>query len=259
MIAVVLLAAFAFFLSGGRWFIVQTPSMGQAAPVGTLILTTPTNGDVAVGDIITFRPPTSPAEVYTHRIIAIGPEGAITTRGDINGATDPWQLQASDIIGGATVVLPGAGWFVKAVPIITIGSLLVWLLTSLFRGATTRSALRVAGVSLVFATAAFVLRPLIGIVVLSTTVDTAGADATVVSTGLLPIRVEAVGGNHADLSAGQVGTLTVPSLVDSSQYHLASALNLSLVGWIILAAVCAIPLLWTLIVGLPAEPESNAA
>lgn len=257
LIAAVLLAAFVFFLAGGRWFIVQTPSMGETAPVGTLLLTTPTNGEVAVGDIITFRPPTSPAEVYTHRIIAISPEGTITTRGDINGATDPWQLQKSDIVGGTAVVLPGVGWFVKAVPLVTIGSLLVWLLTSLFRSATTRSALRVAGVSLVFASAAYILRPLIGLVVLSTTADTAGADATVVSTGLLPIRVQAVGGTHTDLITGEVGTLTVPSLVDSSQYHLSSALNLSLTGWIILGAVCAIPLLWTIIVGLPAEPESS--
>ncbi|RFA13147.1 hypothetical protein B7R22_14205 [Subtercola boreus] len=116
----------------------------------------------------------------------------------------------------------------KAVPIVTIGTLLI-------------------------------LRPLIGLVVLSTTADTTGADATVVSTGILPIRVAAVGGNHADLISGQAGTLTVPTLVDTSQYHLSSALNLSVIGWVILIAVCAIPLLWTIIVGLPADPEDNTA
>ncbi|RFA13148.1 hypothetical protein B7R22_14210 [Subtercola boreus] len=94
LLAVLLLAALVFFITGGRWFVVQTPSMGETAPVGTLILTTPTNGQVAVGDIITFRPPTSPGEVYTHGIIAISADGAISTRGDINGATDPWQLRA---------------------------------------------------------------------------------------------------------------------------------------------------------------------
>ncbi|RFA18700.1 hypothetical protein B7R25_14145 [Subtercola boreus] len=253
----VLLSAFVFFLTGGRWFVVQTPSMGETAPVGTLILTTPTNGQVAVGDIITFRPPSSPTETYTHRIIQVSTDGLISTRGDINGATDPWQLAATDIIGHAAFVLPMAGWFVKAVPIITIGTLLVWLVTSLFRSATTRSALRIAGVSLVVSVAAYILRPLIGLVVLSTTADTTGADATVVSTGMLPIRVQAVGGNHADLVSGQVGTVTVPSLIDTSQYHLSSALNLSLTGWIILILVCAIPLLWTIIVGLPADPESG--
>ncbi|RFA13095.1 hypothetical protein B7R22_14370 [Subtercola boreus] len=232
--------------------------MGQTAPVGTLILTTPTDNRVAVGDVITFRPPTSPTEIYTHRVIAITTDGAISTRGDINGATDPWQLYPADIIGHATVILPAVGWYVKAVPIIAVGTLLVWLVSSLFRSPTTRSALRVAGISLVVATAAYILRPLIGIVVLSTTADSTGAHAAIVSTGMLPIRVQAVGGDHTDLISGQVGTLTVPSLVDSSQYHLSSALNLPVAGWIILAAVCAIPLLWTVIVGLPADAENGS-
>lgn len=258
VLAAVLLGALVFFLTGGRWFVVQTPSMGQTAPVGTLILTTPTNNQVTVGDIITFRPPTSPSEIYTHRIIAKTSDGAISTRGDINGATDPWQLHPADIIGRAAVILPAAGWYVKAVPILTIGILLVWLVSTLFRSVATRSALRVAGNSLVVATAAYILRPLIGIVVLSTTADSTGANATVVSTGILPIRVQAVGGNYTDLASGQVGTLTVPSLVDTSQYHISSALNLPVTGWIILAAVCAIPLLWTMIVGLPADAEDGS-
>ncbi|RFA23338.1 hypothetical protein B7R23_00025 [Subtercola boreus] len=224
-----------------------------------MILTTPTYDSNEVGDVITFHPPTTPDEVYTHRIISIDADGAISTRGDINGATDPWQLRSSDIIGHASFILPTAGWVVKAIPIVAVGSLLVWALSSMFRSPTTRSALRVAGTSLVVAVAAYILRPLIGIVVLSTTADTTGATATVVSTGILPIRVQAAGGNTADLVTGQVGTLTVPSLLDTSQYHLASALNLSLLGWVILLAVCAIPLLWTIIIGLPADPENGTA
>ncbi|WP_116416955.1 signal peptidase I [Subtercola boreus] len=259
VLGAVLLAALVFFLTGGRWFVVQTPSMGETAPVGTLILTTPTYDSNEVGDVITFHPPTTPDEVYTHRIISIDADGAISTRGDINGATDPWQLRSSDIIGHASFILPTAGWVVKAIPIVAVGSLLVWALSSMFRSPTTRSALRVAGTSLVVAVAAYILRPLIGIVVLSTTADTTGATATVVSTGILPIRVQAAGGNTADLVTGQVGTLTVPSLLDTSQYHLASALNLSLLGWVILLAVCAIPLLWTIIIGLPADPENGTA
>ncbi|TIH30477.1 S26 family signal peptidase [Subtercola vilae] len=255
LIAALLIGMVVFFFTGGRWFIVQTPSMGQTAPVGTLILTTPAPAvGVAVGDIITFRPPTSPTEIYTHRVISIT-DGNIKTQGDINGAVDPWVLHPGDIIGIAAVVLPTIGWAVRALPILAIGTVLVWLISGLFRSATSRSALRVAGVSLVAATAAYILRPLIGIVLLSTNADTTGAHATVVSTGILPIRVQAAGGNHADLVTGQVGTLDVPTLIQNSQYHLSSALNLSLPGWMILGIVCVLPLLWCLIIGLPSDPD----
>ncbi|RFA10300.1 hypothetical protein B7R54_14595 [Subtercola boreus] len=257
LLSSILIAALLFFLAGGRWFIVQTPSMGETAPVGTLMLTTPSL-HTAVGDIITFHPPTAPNETFTHRVIAITDQG-ISTQGDINGAIDPWMLAPTDIIGEAAVILPAAGWFVKALPLVAIGAALVWLVSSMFRTAARRSAVRIAGFSFVVAAAAYILRPLIGVVVLSTNADETGAHATVVSTGILPIRVQAVGGTSADLVTGQVGSLDIPSLVDSSQYHLSSALNMSLVGWIVLGAICALPLLWSIIVGLPAENEEFPA
>ncbi|PPF79519.1 S26 family signal peptidase [Subtercola sp. Z020] len=257
LLASILIAAFLFFLAGGRWFIVQTPSMGETAPVGTLMLTTPTH-HVAVGDIITFHPPTAPNETFTHRVIKVTDQG-ISTQGDINGAIDPWMLAPTDIVGEAAVILPAAGWFVKALPIVAIGAVLVWFLSSMFHTAARRSAVRIAGFSFVVAAAAYILRPLIGVVVLSTNADETGAHATVVSTGILPIRVQAVGGTSADLVTGQVGDIDIPSLADTSQYHLSSALNMSLVGWIILGAICALPLLWSIVVGLPAENEEAPA
>lgn len=157
------------------------------------------------------------------------------------------------------MILPAVGWLVKALPIIVIGAVLVWAVSSMFRSASTRSALRIAGFSLVISVAAYILRPLLGLVVLSTNADETGAHATVVSTGILPIRVQATGGTTADLVTGQVGTLDVPSLVDTSQYHLSSALNLSLVGWIVLGSICAVPLLWSMIVGLPADTDEATA
>jgi len=67
---------------------VTTPSMGPAAPVGTLILTRPVRiGDTRVGDIIAFHPPTEPRETFTHRVVTVDPDGGLRTRGDINGAT----------------------------------------------------------------------------------------------------------------------------------------------------------------------------
>jgi signal peptidase I len=254
--AAIVLAAAVFYLAGGRWFIVETPSMGQVAPVGTLVLDTPVRASqLAVGDVITFHPPTAPGEVYTHRILAIAASGAISTRGDINGATDPWTLGQADLVGRVGVILPVIGWVVRAIPILALGALLVMLLVRLVDSPTNRAAYRVSGFSFVVAVAAFILRPFTNLIVLGTHATHAGATAMIVSTGILPIRVQAVGGGHVDLVDGQVGTLTVPTIAKHAHYAISSGLNLSLWGWVIAALICAIPLLWTLIVGLPAEQK----
>lgn len=90
---------------GGRWQVVATPSMGTAAPVGTLVLTVPADR-VAVGDIVTYHPPVAnhPNSV-THRVISVEPDGGFRTRGDINGAVDPWTVRPSNLVGVASYVL----------------------------------------------------------------------------------------------------------------------------------------------------------
>ncbi|WP_434318962.1 S26 family signal peptidase [Leifsonia sp. P73] len=66
----------AFWSTGWRWFIVESPSMGRTAPVGTLVVTSPVSvSAVHVGDVITFHPPTSPDETYTHRVREVTPPG----------------------------------------------------------------------------------------------------------------------------------------------------------------------------------------
>lgn len=253
-------AALLFHLHGGSWFIVKTPSMGTAAPVGTLVLTTPaTASDLRVGDVIAFHPPTSPNETYTHRVIGIGATGLVSTRGDINGATDPWQLTDTDLVGKATAVLPGLGWLIRGLPIVLLGVITVWLLTSRVKIAPRKASYRIAGVSLVVSVTAFLLKPFTGVVVEQVTTTGGNPGATVVSTGLLPIRVQAVHGTHADLATGQVGHLTVPASAHQDFYTLSTALHLGVWGWILFGFVCLLPLLWTMIVGLPPKQDEVAA
>lgn len=247
-----LVAALVFLAQGGRWFVVATPSMGTTAPVGTLVLTTPTAvSGLHSGDIISFHPPTAPTEIYTHRIVNISPEGDVTTRGDINGAVDPWTLHDADLIGRADTVIPGLGWVARGLPILVIGMLLVVLLTRLVRSRQWRAALRIVGASLVVSLAAFILKPFTGVAVLQTYVTAGKAGATVVSTGLLPIRVTAEHGTHVDLLTGQVGQLSIPSSLEDGYYRMSSALHLDVLGWILLFLMCSIPLIGTLVFGLP--------
>lgn len=243
---------------GGRWFVVATPSMGTSAPVGALVITWPTPVDALhTGDIVSFHPPTSPTQTYTHRIIGITPLGAVTTRGDINGAADPWQLRGSDLVGRAVAVLPGVGWIARGLPLLLVGVVLVLALTGAVRSPTLRAELRIVGATLAFSVTAFVLRPFTGLQVLQTSVSDGLVHATVVSTGLLPIRVAAERGAAVDLRAGEVGQLTFPAALDGGRFSVSSALHLGLVGWIVFAVVCCLPLIWILVFGLPGQDASD--
>ncbi|WIE75637.1 S26 family signal peptidase [Curtobacterium sp. MCSS17_007] len=249
-IAAVLLAAAVLFLSaGGRWFVVETPSMGEAAPVGTLVLDLPVDvATLRVGDIVSFETDANPGVVYTHRIIAIDAEG-LHTRGDINGATDPWTLTQHEVIGTPALLVPHLGWLFRAAPILLGGTLLIWTLTSAFTDRVTRTCLRIAGGALTTAYAAFVLKPFVNVTTITNTSSPHGVEATIVSSGIFPVRVDAHGGTTVHLVDGEVGRVVVHELTENGHYQLTSNIDLDPVGWAALIAVCLVPLVLCLAVG----------
>ena len=252
----VTIAGVVLYVCGMRWFMVETPSMGTAAPVGTLVITAPTPFTaVHVGEVIAFRPPTEPQHVYTHRVAAITPTG-VETRGDINGATDGWRLTKQDLIGRAVALIPGVGFLLRAVPMLIAGNAVVWLITRTSRVPAQRAALRNIGFHLVAALPSFVLHPFVQILVLQTQAAGSHIRAAVVSTGLLPVRVSASSGQHLDLIDGQVGTLSLPTTAGG--YHLTANLDLTTPELLLLIAICLIPMVVTFVVGLPEGPSENA-
>jgi signal peptidase I len=258
LLTLLVAATLLFQASGGRWFVVQTPSMGTTAPVGTLLLTTPVLvEDVQPGDVVSFHPSTTPDETYTHRVIAVDAEG-LTTQGDINGAVDPWKTDQHHLIGEATTILPGFGWLAKGLPLMLAGTVIVMILTRLIGSPTHRASMRMLGTSLVAAFTVFLLKPFVGLVVLEAVTRGTDVEASIVSTGLLPIRIAAEGGTATTLAAGEVGTITAPAGEAGRFHDISSTLDLPLWGWIVFGVLCAVPLLYTLIVGLPAEHEEPA-
>ncbi len=91
-------------------YIVVSGSMAPTIPTGALIVLQPVASDqLAVGEIITFQHPERPADLVTHRIVAIeeGPSGrSLVTQGDANVLPDSWR-----------VVGRGQGWrYLFAIP-----------------------------------------------------------------------------------------------------------------------------------------------
>jgi signal peptidase len=103
---------------GIRLVPVLTGSMSPYSPTGSLVVTVPVAGaDVAVGDVVAFRPP-APYEVVgghpiLHRVQSLTGDAAspaMTTKGDANPGADPWQVSlAGADLGRSVLVVPWVG------------------------------------------------------------------------------------------------------------------------------------------------------
>ncbi|MFI6683194.1 signal peptidase I [Streptomyces sp. NPDC050485] len=100
--AVVGAAAYGWFVHGLRYVPVLTGSMSPGMPPGSLAVTAPLDpADLAVGQIIAFRPPAPLApqdgKPVLHRVwkLETQPDGhrSLQTKGDANAAEDSWVLK----------------------------------------------------------------------------------------------------------------------------------------------------------------------
>lgn len=242
-----------FTISGGSWFVVDSPSMGVAAPVGTVLFDRPVRGPLHLGEIITYRSPANASVTYTHRVIRIDRDGSVQTKGDINGAIDPWTINRAEILGTPVLIVPWIGWFFRAVPILVLGLVVVAVATSFIRDRVARGTAWVLGVTCAIAVAGVVLQPFVAVDVLATTASATSVHATVVSTGILPTEVRVLGGDSVVLNDGQVGHLAVAVLHGSGKYQLESSVHMGPLGTLMLTVVCAIPLVWCLALGRAKE------
>lgn len=255
-VAVALIVGFAMFaaawrVQGGRWERVETPSMGTVAPVGTLLWIKPVAFDrLKVGDFITFHPPGDRGRTYSHRVYKIDADHTIETKGVIP-APDPWRLTARDVVGKVEMRWWGFGWVVVAAPILLIGALAAGFVVSMVR---QRWKLPVGLVlaSLVLTVAISVYRPFVNAqqIAFAPTGSGAGANATYVGTGLLPITLQAAAGPHAVLRAGQVGTVHVNAPDAHHTLRVTLKPDIPWSFWAALVLCCLIPGLYSAVVGV---------
>ncbi|MHC1560026.1 LamG-like jellyroll fold domain-containing protein [Actinomycetospora sp. C-140] len=252
LVAVAILAVFGAALTwhptGGRWQIISTPSMGTAAPVGSVVLTRPAVKGTA-GDVVTFRPPEGGHSV-THRVVAVDPDPAgpgLRTKGDINGAADPWVLHAPDLTGTVVAVAPGLGWLVRALPALIAGVVLLWWATRRWLPWRWAVPTRVLGLSILLGATSLVLRPFVGTTTLATVAEADRTNITLVSTGLLPTRVTADTGGELDLVSGQVGLLTTPRSPEAQGNVLTSGVHMPWWLWIVMTGCWLLPMVYGLV------------
>ena len=251
LVAAVAVAALWFRAAGGSWVSVRTPSMGRTAPVGTMLLVgrpdTP-----RVGEFVTFRPPTASHELYAHRIVAIGPTGAIKTKGDANGSADAWTLQRSDITGRVIVRLWWLGWLAKLLPLVVLG-LFATFVVSRFVALKHRLAVQLLLGSLSVSVAVLMVRPLVRLVMLLQYADDGTSYTTVVPTGLLPVRASARHGTSINLVPGQIGTTSSSQSLAQGDFHVSFGPHLTWPLWIGMVALWCVPLMIAVVFGVPPQ------
>ncbi|SKA79756.1 hypothetical protein SAMN06295879_0119 [Agreia bicolorata] len=239
------IAAAVIWLLGGRWFIIQTPSMAEYAPVGTFVLGMPAPfSTLRVGQMILFHPPGN-TETYFHRIVSLD-QGTLNTKGDLNGAPDPWTLHASDLVGAEALHVVGLGWLFEALPFLLVGGLLTWLVVRTYVRPLWKFPASILGWSLVISVAAYILKPFVRAVLITKTVTHDQATFAVVSTGLFDIQAHAAHGTTRALRPGQLGSVHTSWQNLEGQYLADLAPHLGSWQWgVVIVAVLAPVLLCT--------------
>ncbi|MBL0747625.1 S26 family signal peptidase [Nocardioides baculatus] len=200
--------ATSWLLAGGRWLRMDTPSMGTAAPVGSLLWVRPVElEDVAVGDLVTVRPADAGGRTYTHRVVSTTPRGLRT--GGVLSGEDPWVIDQARLVGRVDHVWPVLGLVLRLAPLL-LALLLAAFLAPARLPERWRLPVRIVGVSLALSVVLVVHQPLTDARMLAFDTGAEGARTTWVNAGQVPLRLRAPStGASATMGPGETATVAV--------------------------------------------------
>jgi signal peptidase len=112
--AVVSIAVLVPRIGGATPYTVLTGSMRPTMPPGTMVVVRPTPaGHIRVGDVVTYQLHSGEPEVVTHRVVAVGIDGAghrtFRTQGDANDVPDAAWVRAVQVKGVLWYDVPHLG------------------------------------------------------------------------------------------------------------------------------------------------------
>lgn len=235
----VIAAAVVSWGTGIRAFVVETPSMAQAAPVGSLVVTRPAPS-YTEGQIVTFE---IDGRTVTHRIAA-EVDGSFVTRGDLNAADDAWRLPPAQIIGTAVSILPGLGFLAKASPWLLLGAVIVEIIARRRPNRPTWAwSARLTGWAVTVTAVTLWLRPWFNVRLLDFRAADAGAGAlmNIVNTGILPLLA-----SSTRLSSGQRAVVLATDQSASGLFSLTPIPDPDLPTRIVLCLICLAPFIASL-------------
>lgn len=249
-------------VTGARLFVIETASMAETAPVGTLVVAHPKPA-YSVGDVITF---VVDGRTVTHRIVGVQ-DGRFITQGDLNGSPDAWQLTPDQIVGTVVAIVPGLGFLLKAAPLLFLAGIIVEVVARLLGGRRRgwRVGLRLTGMSLAVSALSLWLRPWFNVQMMDFRAadDGSGALMHIVNTGLFPVVAGAT-----RLVSGEDGVILSTDKLASGAYALSPTPDPDWPVRVLLIAFCLVPFFASLLLraedpvavagGLRSRPDRRA-
>ncbi len=246
LVALVLLWA-GWLGTGGRLFWVGSPSMGETAPVGSLVASkpVPATQPLHVGEIIVFYPRLGIPTDYVHRIYRVLPHGQYMTKGDLNPAPDPWFISRANIIGTPAVIIPAIGWIYKCATWFFFGTAILVALAMVLRRRGRQWVLAL-GSAVMICVPLYWYRPFIGGFVYASgpvRPNSRQLMAKVVDTGILPVHFSPSHGTPVYAAPGQ--EVVVTGYVPKGHKNLMVSITAALPwwGWALVVLGCLTPLL----------------
>lgn len=242
LLAVIVVLALGY-ANGLRTFIVETPSMGTYAPVGTFVVSKPVDiKNVAVEDTIAFHPPGTHS-TYFHRVHDVTDEG-LKTKGDLNGSVDPWTITSQEqLVGQELFHVLNLGFLLRVLPLLIIGGLALHLITSYFSVRYYRFPIRVMGWYLLVSVAALITKPYFNATLISQSVKSDTATTLFVGTGIFAIKGTAEKGTASVSSPGELVSVASSYANDDGYYNVLLQPHLSFYNWVLLVAIWLLPTL----------------
>jgi signal peptidase I len=137
--AVVAISVLVPRVAGATPYAVLTGSMRPSMPVGTMVVVRPLGAErIRIGDVITYQLASGRPEVVTHRVVALGVDGAgrriFRTQGDANEVADPGWVRAVQVKGVRWYDVPYLGRYTNLLDgttrqvalVLSAGSLLLY-------------------------------------------------------------------------------------------------------------------------------------
>lgn len=241
LLAVTILASILFLGAGGKVNVIETPSMATYTPVGSLVLTLPVDyATLQPGDPILFNV-AGGEKAYFHRVLTVEPTG-LTTQGDLNGTVDPWMVTENDVLGKEIFHAPGLGYLLLMLPVLVIGSILIYLFAFYYLAAYWKVPAYIFGGTLLASVVNFLYHPFVKVNVLSQVLVDGVATTTFVPTGLWSLDGHAFGGTSTyNVQPGQIGTITSITPDPAGQFSVSLEPHMEPWVWAVLSLVWVLP------------------
>jgi signal peptidase I len=137
-------------LTGATPYTIETGSMAEIMPPGTVVVVRPQSFDsIQVGQIVTYQLKSGQPEVVTHRVVSIDFDKdrvrTLRTRGDENPTADPAPVKAVQVRGVAWYWVPYVGylgafgtgqqreWIAQGIGALLLGYAAVLVITGIVR------------------------------------------------------------------------------------------------------------------------------